>query len=120
MAHDEKLNQRIREVLKGRRGITELSMFGGLCFMHNGNMMCGCDLKYGLSFRVGPEKYEEMLKLKHCRKMDMTGTPLKGLVFIDPGGFKTKASLSKWIERGIAFTSTLPKKVKKKNTKKKK
>lgn len=84
--------------------------------MHNGNMMCGCDTKYGLSVRVGPEKYEAILKLKHCRKMDMTGTPLKGLVFIDPEGYRTNASLSKWIERGYAFTSALPKKTKKKKS----
>lgn len=98
MAHDEKLNQRIREVLKGKRGITEQNMFGGLCFMHNGNMMCGCDTKYGLSVRVGPEKYEETLKLKYCREMNITGTPMKGLVFVDPEGYKTNMDLADWIE----------------------
>lgn len=113
MAHDEKLNQRIREVLKGKRGITEQNMFGGLCFLHNGNMLCGCDLKYGLSVRVGPEKYEDILKLKHSRKMDITGTPIKGLVFVDPEGYKSKAQLSKWVELSLAFTKTLPKKKKK-------
>ena len=114
MALDENLNQRIRVVLKGKRGITEQNMFGGLCFLHNGNMLCGCDLKNGLSVRVGIEKYEKILKLKHCRKMDLTGTPMKGLVFVDPDGYKTHASLSKWIDRGLEYTTTLPKKVKKK------
>jgi len=107
VAHDEKLNQRIREVLKGKRGITEKSMFGGLCFLHNGNMLCGCDQKYGLSVRVGPEKYEDILKLKHCREMDITGVPMKGLLFVEPEGYKTKAQLSKWIDRGLEFTKTL-------------
>jgi len=113
MAHDEKLNRRIRDILNGKRGITEKNMFGGLCFLHNGNMMCGCDLKYGLSVRVGPEKYEEILKLKHCRKMDITGVPMKGLVFVDADGYKSKAALTRWIDRGFKFTKTLPKKVKK-------
>ncbi|NRA65706.1 MAG: TfoX/Sxy family protein [Pseudobacteriovorax sp.] len=110
MAHDEKLNQRIRDILKGKRGITEQNMFGDLCFMHYGNMMCGADLKHGLSVRVGPEKHEDILKLKHTRPMDITGKPMKGLVFIDPEGYKTKAALAKWIERGMSFTKTLPKK----------
>ena len=110
MAHDEKLNQRIREVLKGKRGISEKNMFGGLCFLHHGNMMCGADLKHGLSVRVGPEQHEATLKLKHARPMDITGKPMKGLVFVDPAGYKTKAGLAKWIERGLAFTKTLPKK----------
>ena len=116
MAHDEKLNQRVRDILKDKKGITEVNMFGGLCFLHNGNMMCGCDLKYGLSVRVGPEKYEETLKLKHCRKMDITGVPMKGLVFVNADDYKTKAALAKWISRGFEFTNTLPKKMKKEKT----
>lgn len=112
MAHDEKLNQRIREVLKGTRGISERNMFGGICFMHHGNMMCGSDLKHGLMVRVGSDKYADVLKLKHARKMDFTGRPLKGMIFVDPEGYKTKASLAKWMEKGFAFTKTLPKKAK--------
>ena len=108
MALDEKLNERIRSILKGKRGIKEQKMFGGLCFMHNGNMMCGCDLKNGLSVRVGPDNYEKCLKLKHARKMDLTGVPLKGLVFVHPDGHKTRAALEKWVMRGMAFTKTLP------------
>ncbi len=114
MAHDEKLNQRIREILNGQKGIKEQNMFGGLSFMHKGNMLCGCDAKHGLSVRVGPDKYDETLKLKHARKMDITGVPMKGLVFVEPAGYKTKAMLTQWIERGMAFTKTLPKKVEKK------
>ncbi|NOX42740.1 MAG: TfoX/Sxy family protein [Gammaproteobacteria bacterium] len=114
MAHDEKLNQRIREILNVKKGVKEQNMFGGLCFMHNGNMLCGADQKHGLMVRVGPEQYEEVIKLKHARKMDLTGVPMKGLIFVDPDGYKTKAELTKWIERGVNFTNTLPKKVKKK------
>lgn len=109
MAHDEKLNKRLQEVLKGKRGITEKNMFGGLCFMHYGNMLCGADLKHGLSVRVGPEQYEKVLKLKHARIMDITGVPMKGLVFVNMEGYKTKVALSKWVDRGLAFTKTLPK-----------
>jgi len=83
-------------------------MFGGLCFMLNGNMMCGADLKNGLMVRVGSDQYEKVMKLKHARKMDITGVPMKGFVFVNVDGYKTKASLSKWIERGMMFTKTLP------------
>jgi hypothetical protein len=119
MALDEKLNGRIREILAGRADVTETKMFGGLCFLQNGNMMCGCDVKHGFSVRVGPEAYEATLKLKHVRKMDLTGVPLKGLVFVDPEGFRTKAALTKWIDHGLDFTRTLPVKVKKKKSAKK-
>ena len=110
MAHDPHLAELMREAMADRPGITEKKMFGGLCFTHHGNMLCGCDLKNGLSVRVGPDQYEKVLKLKHTRPMTLTGRPLKGLVFVHPDGYKTKASLAKWIERGLLFTKTLPRK----------
>lgn len=118
MALDEKLNQRIRDILRGRKDISERKMFGGLCFMHNGHMMCGSDLKHGYSVRVGPEAYETALEQKHAREMNLTGVPLKGLVFVGPQGIRTRAMLTKWIDRGLAFTATLPPKKKKKAAKK--
>jgi TfoX/Sxy family transcriptional regulator of competence genes len=41
MAYDERLAERIREVIQARPGVTERKMFGGLGFMLNGNMACG-------------------------------------------------------------------------------
>lgn len=110
MALDEALNQKIREILQNKKGITEKKMFGGLCFMHYGNMLCGADLKNGLSVRVGPDQYEKVLNLKYVREMDLTGKPLKGIVFIASEGIKTKANLIKWIDCALTFTRTLTKK----------
>lgn len=120
MALDEKLNGRIREVLADRKGITETKMFGGLCFMHNGNMMCGGDQKFGFMVRVGPDANEKLLKEKYAREMDFTGVPLKGFIAVAPAGVRTKVQLKKWVERGLAFTGTLPPKKKKKKAAKKK
>ena len=41
MAYDEAVAARVRGVLKRRKGISEQKMFGGIAFMHNGNMCCG-------------------------------------------------------------------------------
>jgi len=43
MAYNEKLAKRIRTQLKGKREITEINMFGGLCFMLKGNMAVGVE-----------------------------------------------------------------------------
>ena len=32
--------ERVRAALAGERGITEKAMFGGICFLHRGNMLC--------------------------------------------------------------------------------
>lgn len=112
MAYDEKLALKVRTALQGKRGIKEQKMFGGLCFLHNGNMLCGVDKEHKLMVRVGPEQYEKALKIKHAREMDFTGKPLKGLVYVAAEGYRTKTMLAKWIDMGLRFTNTLPAKIK--------
>jgi hypothetical protein len=107
MAYDEGLAQRLRELLESRRGITEKKMFGGLCFMLHGHMFLGIS-QNRLMARVGPEFYAEALRQPHAREMDFTGKPMKGYVFVGPGGFDSDAELSAWVERTLAFVSTLP------------
>jgi hypothetical protein len=33
---------------------------------------------------------------------------MKGFVRVDRGGFATRAALERWIERGLAFSASLP------------
>ena len=58
--------------------------------------------------RVGPDQYEECLKLSCAREMDFTGKPLKGMVYVDPEGVAKDADLKAWIDRCLSFMSTLP------------
>jgi hypothetical protein len=98
-----------RGLLARRKGITEKKMFGGLAFMLRGKMFCGV-LKDDLVVRVGPEGYEKALSRAPPRPMDFTGRPMKGYVFVGPGGLKTDKMLAKWIEEGVEFASSLPRK----------
>ena len=109
MAYDENLADRVRALLKGKRSVTEKKMFGGLCFMVNGNMACGVE-KNKLVVRVDPGDYEKFLKQKHIRKMDFTGKPLKGFIYVLPDGLIRSDSLKKWVDRGAQFARSLPKK----------
>ncbi len=106
MAYDEKLAKRIRGCLKGRHGISEKRMFGGLSFMLEGNMCVGI-LGDRLMVRVGAEGYDQALAEPHVKPMDFTGRPLRGFVYVDPEGFRTEDSLMKWIDRGVEFASSL-------------
>jgi uncharacterized protein YdhG (YjbR/CyaY superfamily)/TfoX/Sxy family transcriptional regulator of competence genes len=101
---DEALAQRIRDLLRGRKDVVEKRMFGGLCFMVNGQMCCGVN-KDTMVVRVGKEGYEDALSQPHARPMTFTGRALTGLVYVDPPGYKTAASLGKWVARGIACVS---------------
>ena len=53
---DENLAERIRAVLAGTGSVREVRMFGGLCFMLNGNMVAGAS-KRGLLVRVGKDQH---------------------------------------------------------------
>lgn len=107
MAYDEALAQRIRDSLRELPGITERRMFGGIAFMRDGHMFVGIS-DDSLMARVGPDQYEQMLAMKHVRKMDFTGRPMRGYVFIDPAGLTSQEQLLAWLERCAAFVGTLP------------
>jgi TfoX/Sxy family transcriptional regulator of competence genes len=51
LALNEDLAERIRLILAGTGSLREVRMFGGLCFMLNGNMVAGTS-KRGLLVRV--------------------------------------------------------------------
>ena len=107
MAFDEGVAERLREVFAGQDDITEKEMFGGIAFMHRGNMCCGI-VNDILMARVGPEAYIDALDKPHARKMDFTGKPLTGFVYIDPPGFAEDAQLRDWVALCQLFTSSLP------------
>ncbi|MCA9021853.1 MAG: TfoX/Sxy family protein, partial [Planctomycetaceae bacterium] len=54
MAYDEDLAQRVRLLLKRRKGFSERKMFGGICFMLHGNMCCGVT-RERLMLRLGEQ-----------------------------------------------------------------
>ena len=107
MSYDEDLFQRISTLLKTTKGVAPKKMFGGICFMHKGNMLCGIDGRR-LMVRVGPGQYDHALSLKHASVMDITGKPMKGFIFISEDGYKTDKGLRKWLDLGLNFTATLP------------
>ena len=108
MAYDELTAERVRAVLSRRRDVAAKRMFGGLCFTVNGNMCCAVSGKGGLLVRVGADAQERALAAPHVRPMIMAGRPASGFVRVDPDGYRTDAALNKWIERGLAFVTTLP------------
>ena len=109
MSYDEKLAARVREILSTRDDVEEKKMFGGLCFMVSGNMCCGLTSQEFM-VRVGPDQFEKALAQPHTRPMDFSGRPSKGMVYVGAAGLKTKAALSKWVQRGLDFATSLPRK----------
>lgn len=107
--YNEKLAERIRKHLGDKKTIGEKKMFGGLCFLNSGNMICGI-VGDKLMARVGPENYQNSLLMKHVSQMDFNGKSMKGMIYINPDGIKTGKGLAKWLNLCLDFTEKLPKK----------
>lgn len=108
MAYDEDVANRVREALAGADVMAdERNMFGGLAFMVRGHMTVGI-IGDELMVRVGPDGHEDALALPHARPMDFTGRPMTGFVYVAPEGFAGATAMSGWVQRGLAFTGSLP------------
>ena len=107
MAYDEQLAARVRSAVSGETGITEKRMFGGIAFLRNGLMFAGVS-DGSLMARVGAAQHAESLSRKGAWPIDFTGRPMTGYVFVGPAGTTRDADLQSWLDRCVAFVSTLP------------
>jgi TfoX/Sxy family transcriptional regulator of competence genes len=106
MAVDEKLNERVRQVLGERAGLSEKRMFGGVCFLLNGNMLC-CASRERMMFRVGKDQDAAALKRPGASAMEMSGRRMAGFVFVDTAHCDARG-LKTWIALAESYVGTLP------------
>ncbi len=109
MAFDEALAARIRKRLGKRAGLTEKQMFGGLAFLLNGNMCVGIHGNE-MIVRLDPDDSDDALKDRHVRLFDLSGRPMKGWILVARAGLKAPAALGRWVEVGLEYAASLPKK----------
>jgi TfoX/Sxy family transcriptional regulator of competence genes len=107
MAYDEGLAERIRGVLDEQADVSERKMFGGIAFLVRGHMSVGI-VQDKLMVRVGPDSYDRILRERHVRRMDFTGRPMKGFVYVVPSGYESDADLRRWVEQGVSYVASLP------------
>lgn len=106
MAYNEKLADRVREIISVTHKITEeKKMFGGLCFMVNNKMCVGVE-KERLMVRLDPERYDEVMEKEGCKPMDFTGKVMKGYVFVDIEALNTKKKLEYWMKLALEYNKT--------------
>ena len=82
MAYDEGLASILRDDLTETPGVSEKKMFGGLCFLLNGNMLCGVH-KGGGMFRVGKDNEASALAIYGATPMAFTGRKMGGMIDVD-------------------------------------
>jgi hypothetical protein len=97
--------------------VTEQAMFGGICFMLNGNMLVGASPR-GLLVRVGKEGSDAALARPHARLMEQRGRTMPGYVVVANEGVARDKDLTAWLDLAVGHVKTLPAKEKKAPAKK--
>lgn len=107
MAYDEGLAELMREDLSGVPGISEKKMFGGLCFLLDGNMVCGIHAGGGM-FRVGKPADAEALAVEGAGPMMFTGRKMGGMIDVADEALADDARRGVWMGMALAHARSLP------------
>ncbi len=107
MAYDNTLAAALRESLRGTQGVSEKRMFGGLCFLLNGNMLCTTRGEGGM-YRVGPERMETALALPGATPTIMRGRPMNGFVTVGRHSIEDLEQRRALLGMALEFVSNLP------------
>jgi TfoX/Sxy family transcriptional regulator of competence genes len=108
VAYDEKLADRIRDLIGSESDLTEKKMFGGLAFLIGGNMAIAASGQGGVLVRVDPAQSDKLLATTSARLMEMRGRRMQGWLRVDPKDVRTKRQLATWVELGTTYARSLP------------
>jgi TfoX/Sxy family transcriptional regulator of competence genes len=108
VAYDERLADRIRELVADEAGLTEKKMFGGLAFLIGGNMAVAASGQGGVLVRVDPAESDRLVATTNARPMEMRGRQMQGWLRVPPEHVRTKRQLAEWVELGTTYARSLP------------
>ena len=109
MPYNTILEDKIEDIVHQWDSFDKKKMFGGICYLINGNMCFGV-WKDCLIVRMALELAAEKLNNDHVREFDITGIPMKGWVMVEKGSWTKRSELAIWLDIGRSFALSLPKK----------
>lgn len=107
MAYDPGHAELMGEALSDTLGISEKKMFGGLCFMLNGHMVCGVHKGGGMA-RIGKAAEPEALKIDGIEPLSFTGRKMGGMVDVSEDVLGDDIRLQKIIAMALSYAKSLP------------
>lgn len=107
MSRDAGLEELIRQELGERPGLTEKSMFGGLAFLLDGNLLCGAR-NDGMLVRLGKGNDGWALALAGIELMVMGDNRMNGWVRAGPAAFGDDALRKRLLDSALAYVLSLP------------
>ena len=109
MPYSTTLEDKIEDIIYQWDTLEKKKMFGGMCYLINGNMCFGI-WKDCLIVRMGPDLPAKQLNNNHVREFDITGKPMKGWAMVEKGSWNNRDELAGWLEIGRSFALSLPNK----------
>ena len=107
MPYNHEIDARIRAIVDQWPNIEAKKMFGGVCHLLHGNIVCGVYKDY-LILRLGEKSADSALEKPHVHPFDITGRPMKGWVMVALEGFEKQSELNRWLVQAREFVVTLP------------
>ena len=111
MTADEDLVRRFADRVEGLPGLSQKRMFGGVCFLLDGNMIGGCRRPKNADghflFRVGKANEATALARPGASPMIHGGRKMGGFVFVDEAACDDDA-LADWVSLALSYVTTLP------------
>ena len=107
MPPDPGLLALMRDDLSDLSDIREVRMFGGVCFMLRGHMLCGIH-RTGALYRVGKPRYIAALAIPGAAPMAMAGRQMRGIVEVPSETLADDTSRAKWLDLCLQNVASLP------------
>ena len=107
MAYNQELAERITQVLGPLPGLASKKMFGGMCYLLHGNMLCGV-IDDRMIVRLSKEAHAEAMTRPHTHPFDYTGKAMTGWLTVGAEVCQTDEDLADWVQICLDFARTLP------------
>lgn len=107
MARDAELEAAVAADFEGVEGLATKAMFGGLGWLHRGNLVCGSNAT-GLMVRLGPGRDGWLRDLGVTGPLMPGGREMAGWLRIEPAASRDPALRRRALEAAMDFVRTLP------------
>jgi TfoX/Sxy family transcriptional regulator of competence genes len=102
MPYNEKLADRVREVLANIHNVEEKKMFRGVTFMVD-DKMCVSVSGDELMLRLDPDLTEQLVEEPGTRAMVHAGKHMKGFIYISNERFRSQKDFERWIQLALDY-----------------
>ena len=107
MPYNEAIAACIAPCLPRDGNFTQKKMFGGICYLFNGNMGLGIH-KDWLVVRCGETAAEKWMAKPGIRPFDITGRPMRGWIMADERLWGNTEERKRLVQLGVDFARELP------------